>query len=624
MNTDVRAVRYGTAFLVMIAAVLLRYAVDPWVGDRYPFATLYGAVGLAVWTGGLGPAFAITVVGYMLANYLFISPRGSSDLTGPDDGIAFLVYLFTCTLLIGFGEGVRRARQKADAATKYLNRALFGAHMVAWEWEPDANHFTVTANAQDFFGLLEPIRRVEDGLQHMHPADVAGHTEAVRRSLRGGSDYHCIYRVIRPVDARTMWVEEHGTVSRGDDGRAIRLAGITVDITAQKKLEDLLLQRAEELREADHRKNEFLALLAHELRNPLAPMRTSLQIMKMVDSDGITSSQRAVMERQVAFIGRLIDDLMDVSRIDQGKIKLHREWVSVKGLVENAIETAQPGMDGKRHRVTVEMPSQPLYVDADATRITQAIGNVLINACKFTNEGGRISLQVAQERDHAVIRIRDDGIGIAPDQQQKIFERFVQLDSSLERVAGGLGIGLTLVKTLVELHGGSVAAASEGVGRGSEFTIRLPLAAAPSAAERAPSSFANAARPIARRILVVDDNVDAAESLALILRLGGHEVRTAQRGQTALEVAPEFRPHVIILDLGMPGMNGYDTARQLRNEPWGKDVLLIALTGWGQPDDRQRSADAGFDYHLTKPADLEGLARIIDRYPVRKQAGRIA
>jgi PAS domain S-box-containing protein len=616
MVKDAPLARYGIAAAGLAAALLLRWALDPWLGDTYPLAALFGAVAIAVWFGGTGPAIAIALSGYGLANYLFIEPRGSLGWNGGRDAVAFLVYLFTCALLIGFGEGIRRARLKADAATKYLNRALVGAHMVAWEWEPDNKRFTVSDNARNFFGLSEPLRQPEDGLAYIHPADTAIHADAVRRSLKAGNVYHCAYRVIRPADGRVMWVEEQGTVTRNVQGRAVRFAGITVDITAQKELEQLLVQRAEELHEADRRKNDFLALLAHELRNPLAPMRTSLQIMKMVDTDGVTAGQRAVMERQVSSIGRMIDDLMDVSRIDRGKIKLHRELVNLNALIGHAVETAQPAIDDKRHRLTLELPCEPLYVDADETRIRQAVGNLLINACKFTHEGGHITIHAARDAEDAVLRVRDDGIGIAPDQQEKIFERFVQLDSSLERVAGGLGIGLTLVKTLVELHGGSVASSSAGLGKGSEFTIRLPLAPPPQAAlQRRPAAAIEAPASTPRRIVVVDDNTDAAESLALILRLRGHEVRSADRGQTALEIGAEFQPQVIVLDLGMPELNGYDTARRIRDEAWGKHVLLIALTGWGQPEDMQRSAETGFDHHLTKPADLERLGRLIDGVP---------
>ncbi len=609
-------IRYGAAAAALVIAVLVRWAVDPWLGDKYPLATFFGAVGITVWASGLVPAVLVTLCGYALASYLFIAPRGSLALDGIDDAIAFVVYLLTCGLLIAFGEGVRRSQLKAVAARKYLNRALVGAHMVAWEWEPDSKRFTVSDNARKFFGLSQPLRQPEEGLEYIHPADTAIHADAVRRSLKAGDVYHCAYRVIRPADGRIMWVEEQGTVTRNAQGRAVRFAGITVDITAQKELEQLLVERAEELREADRRKNDFLALLAHELRNPLAPMRTSLQIMKMVDTDGVTAGQRAVMERQVASISRMIDDLMDVSRIDRGKIKLHRELVNLSALIGHAVETAQPAIDGKRHRLTLELPREPVYVDADETRITQAVGNLLLNACKFTHEGGHITVQAAREAEDAVLRVRDDGIGIALDQQEKIFDRFVQLDSSLERFAGGLGIGLTLVKTLVELHAGSVAASSAGLGKGSEFTIRLPLAPPPPPApQRRPASAAETAPQTPRRILVVDDNADAAESLALILRLRGHEVRTADRGQTAIEIGAEFHPQVVVLDLGMPGLNGYDTARRMRSEAWGKQALLIALTGWGQPEDVQRSAEAGFDHHLTKPADLERLARLIDGVP---------
>ena len=618
MHSASRSFRYGTAAAALIAAILLRWSVDPWLGDKYPLATLFGAVGVTVWVAGLWPAIVVTVVGYACAAYLFISPRGSLALGGTDDAIAFAMYLFTCAMLIGFGEGVRRARAKVEAAAQYLHRALVGARVVAWEWEPAGNRLSMTENATDFFGLRGPLAWPEQGLPYLHPDDAAVHADAVRRSLKSGDDYYCTYRVIRPVDGRTIWVEDHGTVSRNSAGRAVRLAGVTVDITARKELEELLQQRADELHEADRRKNDFLALLAHELRNPLAPMRTSLQIMKMVDTDGVTAGQRAIMDRQISSIARLIDDLMDVSRIDRGKIKLHREVVNLHTLIREAIETAQPAVDEKRHRLTVELPPDPMYVDADATRIVQAVGNLLLNACKFTQEGGHITVRTAREREQAAITVRDDGIGIAPEHLERIFERFVQLDASLERVAGGLGIGLTLVKTLVELHAGTVSAASAGEGRGSEFTIRLPLAPAPPRApERRAVSVVEPIGPrAARRVLVVDDNADAAESLALILRLRGHEVRTADRGATSIEIGAEFRPHVVILDLGMPGMNGYDTAQQIRAEPWGRKILLVALTGWGQPDDVKRSAEAGFDHHLTKPADLERLSRLIDAVPV--------
>ena len=347
-------------------------------------------------------------------------------------------------------------------------------------------------------------------------------------------------------------------------------------------------------------------------------------MMKMVDADQVTAGQRAVLERQVSRIERLISDLVDVSRIELGKIKLQRELTELNGLIEHAVENARPGIDHRHQRLIVEMSRMPLYIEADAARIMQAVDNIMVNASLYSDDGGSIALKVEQEQDQAVIRIRDDGIGIPPDQLEKIFERFVQLEPSMERAASGLGIGLTLAKTLIELHGGSVAAASEGVGKGSEFTIRLRLAPKPVLVPRAVDADADVPHQIARRILVADDNADAAESLALILRLRGHQVRTADHGQAAIEVAAEFRPEVVILDLGMPKINGYDAARHIRWEQWGKNVLLIALSGWGQPDDRQRSVEAGFDHHLTKPADLQELATIIDRHSARLQAGPVA
>ena len=270
------AVRYGIAVLAVSAAILLRWAVDPWLGNQYPFVTVLGAVGITAWAGGVGPGVMATAAGYGLANYLFIAPRGSLGFGGPDVVIAFFVYLFICAMLIGFSVAVRHEQRKADTATNYLKRALQGARMVAWEWEPATDRFTVTENAQEFFGLRRPMRRAEEALRHIHPADAADHAEAIRNSLRHGRVYHCTCRLIRPLDGQTIWVEEHGDITRGADGRALKLAGIAVDITARKKLEDLLLRRAEELREADYRKNEFLVLLADELRNPLEPMRARL------------------------------------------------------------------------------------------------------------------------------------------------------------------------------------------------------------------------------------------------------------------------------------------------------------------------------------------------------------
>ena len=382
------------------------------------------------------------------------------------------------------------------------------------------------------------------------------------------------------------------------------------DITARKSA-------AEELRESSQRKSEFLAMLAHELRNPLAPIRSALEIISHAGGDAAT--QRAAvetMQRQVAHMVRMVDDLLDVSRVERGTIELRRRRVDLADVVRQAAELAQPLCDRLQHRFTVTLPAQPVHVDADPTRLAQVLGNLLNNACKFTpTPGGRVELTLGREAAQAVIRVRDNGVGIAADQMARIFEMFVQVDSSLERSASGLGIGLTLVRTLVELHGGTVQAASDGVGRGSEFVIRLPaLAATSESGPGAPEPvLGECAASVPRRILVVDDNRDATESLALLLQLEGHVTRAAYDGLEALEVARSFDPEIVLLDIGLPGLNGYEVAHCLRQQPGGDRLLLVALTGWGQDDDRVRTRAAGFDEHLVKPVDPALLARVLDR-----------
>jgi signal transduction histidine kinase len=368
------------------------------------------------------------------------------------------------------------------------------------------------------------------------------------------------------------------------------------------------------LRDADNRKDEFLAMLAHELRNPLAPIRTAVQLLRQKELPP-PKRERAceIMERQVEHLVRLIDDLLDVSRITRGMISLRREAVSIGAVIAGAVETARPGVDARRQHVTVELPEEPVAVEGDTVRLVQVIGNVLHNAVKFTDVGGHISLKVTTDGPDAFIRIRDTGIGIAKEQLPRIFNLFAQAHSQSVSSQGGLGIGLALAQRLVAMHGGTVTAHSDGLGHGTEFTIRLPRMSvrATKAAVESPLSEPIPTLP-SRRILVVDDNNDAAESLATFLEHQGHEVRIAYDGEEALASGEAFRPHAVLLDLGMPRMNGYETARQLRRRPWGTQATLIAVTGWGpQQQDRRRSLESGFDFHLVKPVAESELLRVL-------------
>ena len=363
------------------------------------------------------------------------------------------------------------------------------------------------------------------------------------------------------------------------------------------------------LAEVDRRKNEFIATLAHELRNPLAPIASGLQVLRLTKDAGTSLGVLNIMERQLSQVTRLIDDLLDISRINSGKVLLRLQRVLVSDIIGEAAEAVLPLVVSAKHTLDVHLPAQPLWLNADPTRVVQMIGNLLSNSVKYSQQGGKIILSVHADGGDVVIEVKDTGLGIPDAMLSQVFDMFTQINTTLERAQGGLGIGLALVRHLVEMHGGSVVARSAGAGQGSTFSIRLPMAEAlpmddPELAEGITIGSAR------HRILVVDDNVDAAEMLAMMLDISGHVTRTAFSGEDALTLSLEFRPEIVFLDIGLPGMDGYETAKRFRAEPLLKDTFLIALTGWGGQDDRRRSREAGFDAHLTKPAEssvIEGL-----------------
>jgi signal transduction histidine kinase len=374
-----------------------------------------------------------------------------------------------------------------------------------------------------------------------------------------------------------------------------------------------LRDREEALREADRSKDEFLAVLAHEIRNPLAPIRTAVHLLRLKElSEEQRVKARDVIERQVEHLVRLIDDLLDVARITRGAITLQRERVDVAEVIARAVETIRPLIDARQHELVVEVPERPLMVDADPTRLSQVIGNLLNNAAKYTDNGGRLLVRAERDGDQVLIRVQDNGIGIPTHMLQKVFDLFTQADRALDRHSGGLGIGLALVRRLVDLHGGKVSAYSEGLGHGTEMTVRLPIGIGQQGLPSRPQDV-ETGRPVIRtgRILIVDDNKDAADSIALSVELAGHTVCTAYDGQEGMKLAQAFGPDVLLLDLGMPGLNGFEIAGRIRQQPWGKAVTLIALTGWGQQQDRRRTKQAGFDGHLTKPVGASELLQLL-------------
>jgi signal transduction histidine kinase/CheY-like chemotaxis protein len=373
-------------------------------------------------------------------------------------------------------------------------------------------------------------------------------------------------------------------------------------------------RRAEALREADRRKDEFLATLAHELRNPLAPLRNALEILRLAESNpAMTKKAREMMERQLNQMVRLVDDLLDVSRITTGKLAIRKIPIELQAVVRDAVETVRPFIEARGHRLEVTMPPEPIIVEGDRTRLGQVVGNLLNNAAKYTESGGHIALTLEREGHAAALRVRDSGIGLEPQSLSSIFDMFMQVDRSLERAQAGLGVGLTLAKRLVFLHGGTLVAKSEGKGKGSEFEVRLPLAGA--VLEEPDRGDASKPAPVqSRRILLADDNVDFATSLAALLTARGHEVRIAHDGAEALATAERFHPDFAFLDLGMPKVHGYEVARRLRDSPGTTQCVLVAVTGWGQEDDRQRAREAGFDRHVVKPVDPSDIETILASY----------
>ncbi len=392
---------------------------------------------------------------------------------------------------------------------------------------------------------------------------------------------------------------------RDAEGRVVGASKVARDITDRRRAE-------EALKEADRRKDEFIALLAHELRNPLAPIRNGLQVLRLSDDLGVRERSQEVMDRQLGHMVRLIDDLLDVSRISQNKMELRRSRVLLAEAVGSAVETARPLIDAAGHELTVSLPPDPVYLDADLTRLAQVFANLLTNSAKYTERGGRIWLTATPAGGEVAVTVRDTGIGIPAAALPTVFDKFSQVGRSVERSTGGLGIGLALVKGLVEMHGGSVTVASEGPGRGTEFTVRLPaLATDPQPYHHDPGRRVGRVTGPVRRILVVDDNRDSAGTMAEMLVILGHQVRTAHDGVEAVEAVEQFRPQVVLMDVGMPRLNGFEATRRIRAQAWGRAMTIVALTGWGQEGDRLRSKEAGCDGHLVKPVSLPDLEKLL-------------
>lgn len=893
---------YLAAVAATVAAVTLRWLLDPLMGDTLPLVTLFGAVAAAVWVGGYRPALLVTVAGYLACDYLFIEPRGSFSLGDVHILIGLIAYLLTCAIIIGFCEAVLTARRRAEMRRETLQVTLasMGDAVIATDadgrvtslnpvavaltgWTQEeaagrplaevfrivnertrqpvenpvkkvlawgkivglANHTTLIAKdgserpiddsaapirdaeghvrgvvlifrdlterrairreSEDRFRLIQivtdsmsaPVTRCSSDFRYLWvskpyaswigqpPEEIIGrpivevigaeafeqlmpyfrrvlsgervsYEEAVSFQGMGRRWIHAVYTPtvnsdgtvdgwvavvidmherrqieerLRKKNERLALLSEAAALMLGaqdpdamlrslfakiaphlgldcyfnymvdETGEGLRLAacaGIPSETaSAMNRLEfgqaicgtvalsrqpmmahriqhlddsnvqlvkslgirayvcnplqvdnhllgtmsfasrsrdefdanelDFLrtichhvavacerLRLVEQLREADRRKDEFLATLAHELRNPLAPVRNAVQILQL-KGPPVPELQwaRDVIDRQMAQMARLIDDLMDVSRITRGVIDLKRERVELAKVVQGAVETSRPLIEQQGHDLWVQLPAEPVYLHADMTRLAQVFSNLLNNAAKYTERGGRIDLTAERQGSDVVVSVKDTGIGIPADKLPRVFEMFSQLHVAMERSHGGLGIGLSLVKRLVEMHGGTVGARSAGPGMGSEFVVRLPIAVGQAHASGQTSGDEQPAPAASLRILVVDDNRDNADSLAAMLRIMGNETRTAYDGDEALRAAEEFRPRVVLLDIGLPKLSGYEVCRRIREQPWGRRMVLIAVTGWGQDDDKRRAEAAGFDRHMVKPVKPQALMKVL-------------
>lgn len=500
------------------------------------------------------------------------------------------------------------------------NLALDSAELGLWNIDPRTNTLLCDQRFRIIFsGEVGPLD-YERAFDLIHPEDRDRVRDAVSAAVQpeNPAPYAEEYRVVHPKTQVVRWVLAKGRANfetHGDDQRLVSFDGTVVDITERKQMENDLRQLAANLSAADHRKDEFLATLAHELRNPLAPIRNGLQIMKHAKDDEAVEQLRAMMERQLSQVVRLVDDLMDVSRINKGKLELRKEQIELAAILSSAIETCRPLMEEMRHELIVNLPQQPVRMHADPTRLSQVFMNLLNNAAKYSDKGGQIRLTAEIIDDQVVVTVQDSGVGIPTDKLTSIFEMFSQVDGSLERAQGGLGIGLTLVKRLVEMHDGRIEARSRGRGTGSEFIVQLPAAiehTSPPVGHQNHSAVSSSSF----RVLIVDDNRDGADSLAMLLRIGGNTTRTAYDGQQGVKVAENFRPNLVLLDIGLPKMNGYEACRHIREQAWGKNIIMIALTGWGQDADRRRSEEAGFNHHLVKPVDTVELMKLLAGFHV--------
>jgi PAS domain S-box-containing protein len=611
--------RYALALVAVLLAVAVRVLLNPMLAQEGVAVFLLAAL-ITAWLGGIGPAFASLVLLHAVHGYGFQDPPRMWE--GDLASVITTVLYYLLVVMVGFlsqarGAAVRSARDEHVEAVSQREQL----------------HTTLSCMADgvlvtDVDGRLTLLNPTAEAMTGWSMADAAGKPWWEVLSIRRDDGQQDVESPIeRVLHERCVVHEKMPLVLTSRTGRVIPIAysaapirhadGQTTGVVLIFRDESERRRTELALRNADRRKDNFLATLAHELRNPLAPIAMGLELLDLsADDPQSTAEIRAMMQRQTQHMVRLIDDLLDVSRITRGKLELRRGQIAIADVVRNAVEAAQPLIEENRHELTVDLPDRPLLMYADANRLTQVVTNLLNNAAKFTPREGRISLVAENAGSDVVLTVSDSGIGVPADKIDYIFDMFAQINDGSDSGRAGLGIGLTLAKRLVEMHGGSIEAQSRGKNLGTTFRLRLP--ALPEPERPSPHRDAPQRRDLSRspkrRVLIVDDNADALESLCRLVSLMGNDVRRAHDGLEALEVARTFRPDIVLMDLGMPNLSGFEAARRMRQEPWGGGLSLVATTGWGQDDDRRRTAEAGFDRHLVKPIAVDSLREVLSDF----------
>lgn len=611
------AIRYGAAILAIMVAAVIRIMLEPLL-DGSGWTLFFVASVIAAWYGGLGPSLLAVTMSIAVSVLFFSRPPGSEPVTLIRVVLGLATFFFVGVVTALLSESMRAAQRRAEAQAEEAVRqreqlrttlACIGEGVIVTDKQGRLTMMNAVAEfltgwkTEEARGQpLETIFQIRDEQTRLTVENPIA--RVLNEGIIVGLTSHT---VLTAKDGTERPIHESAAPIQDSEGNVTGVVLIFRDVTESRRSELAL-------RDADRRKDEFLAMLAHELRNPLAPICSSLDILRNnAATDDTQQRAKEVMDRQVQLLVRLVDDLLDVSRIMRGKIELRPEIVDLKNIVGRAIEIAEPVILAQNHHLTVSLPDEPVKFNADPVRLAQVINNLLTNAAKYTEPGGQIWLTGERLGDQVSIHVRDTGIGIPQQMLPQVFLLFTQVDSSVNRSQGGLGIGLTLVKSLVELNGGVVEAHSDGLGKGSEFVIRLPIGNVQ--AQQAPETAVTSPTPDSAakyRILVADDNTDAAETLTMLLRFSGHTVHVAHDGPTALEKAKLQTPDVVFLDVGMPRMDGLEVARRMRQMTETKDAVLVAVTGWGSDEDRRRTHEAGFNCHMVKPVTYEAINQVLE------------